>query len=383
MARTFEVAVLGGGIMGATLAGALAELDLSTVLIERGTVGGQGATRYSGGIVRLFDPDDAVAELAIASLARTTDTRVGAAFAESWTRSGVYYATEMPSIQPARAFASFCSAHNYPIRVLSRREAALEYPCVRAGDDGFVIMEESGGYADVRASSRAAIAQLRRSGVVLENACPLALRESDDEIEIEFAAGTIAARALVVAPGSWANVFYRNLPLRIRSIPMVHMETAGSVPRAPLIDITAASYFVPTGAGSIAVGSRVRSEATSPELLAFDQSAIVEDARSRLNLMTGNPEFGEPISVVRGHDGYIADGRPVVGQIPNRPSFVALGFAGIGYKLALGAAWALARHIVSHLRSTQVPDSDSQLLSPFSPARLGASAWVLSPELTQ
>lgn len=164
---------------------------------------------------------------------------------------------------------------------------------------------------------------------------------------------------------------------------MVQMGTTATIARAPLIDIGAASYFVPTGSTSIAVGSRVRTEAASPELLAFDQPAIVEDARSRLNLITGNPAFGEPINVICGHDGYIDDGRPVIGQLPNRPCFVALGFAGIGYKLALGTAWALARHIVAHLRSGQVPLSDSQLLSPFSPARLGASAWVSSPEVMQ
>lgn len=212
MVRRSDVAVLGGGIMGATLAGALAEQELSTVLIERGAVGGQGATRYSGGIVRVFDPDDAIAELAMASIARTKDTGVGAAFAQSWTRSGVYYVAEMSSEQPLDRFASFCSSHSYPIRILSRRKAAQEYPCLRAGDDGSVIVEVTGGYADVRASSRAAIAQLRRSGVVLENASPVAVRECDDGVEIEFAAGVIAARTFVLLRGAGQRPFIRTYP---------------------------------------------------------------------------------------------------------------------------------------------------------------------------
>jgi glycine/D-amino acid oxidase-like deaminating enzyme len=258
------------------------------VLIDRGTVGGQGATRYSGGIVRLFDPDEAIRDLAIASLARTADTRTGAAFAASWTRSGVYYASEMASTQPASELASLCAAHNYSVRILSRKKAAGEYPCLRAGDDGIVIVEDAGGYADVRASSRAVIAELRRTGVVLENALPQALRQNGEKTTIEFAAGTVTARCLAIAPGSWTKRLYTNLPICIRSIPMVQMGTAAATAHAPLIDIAAASYLVPTGSASIAVGSRVRSEAVSPELLAFDLPAIVEDAQSRLGLMTGS-----------------------------------------------------------------------------------------------
>jgi glycine/D-amino acid oxidase-like deaminating enzyme len=379
VSHVFDVAVLGGGIVGATLAGALAELELSTVLIDRGTIGGQGATRYSGGILRLFDPDEAIRDLAIDSLARTADTRIGAAFAAPWKRSGVYYVAETTSTQSAREFAAIGNARNYPMRILSRNKAAAEYPCLRQGDDGVVIVEDAGGYADVRASSRAAIGELRRTGVILENAPPRAIRQSSNAVKVEFSAGTVTARCLAMAPGSWARDICSNLPIRVRSIPMVQMH-ATTAAHAPLIDIAAASYFVPTGNGSISVGSRARTDATSPDLLAFDPSAIIDDARARLALMTGSDHFGQPISVICGYDGYLIDDRPAIGQIPDSSVFVALGFAGIGYKLALGAAWALGQHIVAYLRGKSAPNAERQLLAPFSPARFGKDAWLINEE---
>src|SRR5205085_11097726 len=85
----FDVAVFGGGIIGASIAGALVELGMTVILIERGCIGSQGASRYSGGIVRLYDPDEAIEALAAYSLVRMVDTAVGRAFGACITRTGV------------------------------------------------------------------------------------------------------------------------------------------------------------------------------------------------------------------------------------------------------------------------------------------------------
>jgi len=346
----------------------LTELDLTTVLIERGCVGAQGASRYSGGIFRIYDPDDAIQDLAIYALTRMTDTRVGTAFASTLVRGGVYYATEEPVPQSALDYAAQRDLGGYPIRILSRRAASAEIGSLHDGQGGPVIVEPAGGYGDVRASARAVIRDLHRTGAVLENARWRAMEHAGGTVTIRFEGGAVRARRLVVATGSWAGELCPSLPIRTRSIPMVRMRTAKPAP-VPVIDIRTSSYFVPVGRDMIQVGSRVRDEASRPENLAFDEPAIIADAGQRLAAMTGNDLFGEPIDVVRGFDGYTKDGRPVIGALPNSEVLVALGFAGIGYKLAVGAAWALARQIRSILRDVQLPETERRLLAPFSPGR--------------
>lgn len=64
-----EVCVIGGGVMGATLAASLCERNVETVLLEAGTVAGQGASAFSGGLVRCYDPDPTIMALSSHALA--------------------------------------------------------------------------------------------------------------------------------------------------------------------------------------------------------------------------------------------------------------------------------------------------------------------------
>src|ERR1700744_2222874 len=63
--RHFEVAVIGGGIYGSAVAYFLSCRGIRVVLLERGVVGGEGATAWSGGIVRVYDPDPVLADFAL------------------------------------------------------------------------------------------------------------------------------------------------------------------------------------------------------------------------------------------------------------------------------------------------------------------------------
>lgn len=364
--------------MGACVAAALAELDLNVVLVDKGCIGGQGASRYSGGIVRLYDPDDRIRALAIHSFGRMTDTPLGRAFASSIATTGVYYALDERPAEEALDFGREDEADLYRARIVTRRAAFEATGAVDPRGDGPVIWEPGGGFGDVRASARAVIQHLRRTGTVLENAVPHAVEDRGDSVAVRFDAGSITARTAVVATGAWANGLLPGLPTVARSIPMVRMQCARSVP-TPVIDTGAASYMVPAGRGFVQVGSRARSEAGAPDALGYDDDAIVADACDRLARITGQPAFGDPVDIVRGFDGYTEDGRPLLGRVGAGPFFAAAGFSGIGYKLAVGAALLLARQVHRALHGGTPSDREAELCAPFDPGRFEPVRAVPGP----
>ncbi|HEV7372732.1 FAD-dependent oxidoreductase [Arenibaculum sp.] len=371
MKASFDTIVLGGGVVGACVAAALAELDLNVVLVDRGCIGGQGASRYSGGIVRLYDPDDRIQALAVHSFGRMTDTPVGRAFASSIVTTGVYYALDERPADEALEFGRDDEADIYRGRIVSRHAAFEATGAVDPRGDGPVIWEPGGGYGDVRASARAVIQHLRRTGTVLENAAPREVEDRGDSVVVHFDLGSISARCAVVATGAWANGLLPGHPTVARSIPMVRMHCGRNVP-TPVIDTGAASYMVPAGRGFVQVGSRARSEADGPDALGYDDDAIVADACERLARITGQPAFGDPVDIVRGFDGYTGDGRPLLGRVGEGPLFAAVGFSGIGYKLAVGAATLLARQVERALRGGTPSERETELCAPFDPSRFHA-----------
>lgn len=373
MALSCDVIVVGGGIVGSAIGAALAELDISTVLIERGCVGGEGASRYSGGIIRLYDPDLRLMELAGYSFARMQDTRCGAAFASTVRRTGVHFALDGDPAPDALDVARSHEAAAGRVEVLSREEAAEAGAVMRPDGPGPVLREKDGGYGDVRASARMLIQQLRRTGVVLENAAAQLDGLSGDAVTLRVGDSHVRGRRLVVAAGSYSGDLIADLPLEVRSIPMLRMITRRPV-RSPVIDAACASYMVPVGEGVVQVGSRARSQARRPEGLTFDPDAIAADARQRIEAMTGEAGFGSPLDIVRGYDVYGEDG-PMIGHLPGRDLYVATGFSGVGYKLAVGAGWLVARQIAASLSTgCRLSENEHRLLGLFDPARHGRGA---------
>jgi glycine/D-amino acid oxidase-like deaminating enzyme len=369
MGSVLDVVVIGGGVVGAAIAGALTEIGLAAALIERGSVGGQGATKYSGGIVRLYDPDPTIQALAAYSLARMADTTVGRAFSANFRRVGVYYSPVSVPSSRALSIGRTGDLKDYPIHVVSRADAANANGVFKGSSGEPVLWEPAAAIGDVRSSARISIQEVQRRGLVLENASVNTVELESDRVIVRCGRLSLQCRYVVVATGAWAAAAIPELQLFSRSVPLVRLRCGQEV-SAPVIDEAAASYIVPLGQRLLQVGSRVRTEAIAPEDLRYDTQPILADAYRRLRQMAPTLDPVEALDVIRGFDSYTTDGRPLIGRAGVSPLFLATGFSGIGFKLAMGVGWLLAYEIAGCLGFHRLSKGEVDLLANFRPSQI-------------
>ena len=369
MQLNYEAAVVGGGVVGTTIAAALVEAGLRTILIDAGCCGGQGASRYSEGIVRLYDPDAEIMRLAAFSQECLQTTGFGRIFGPSINRTGVVYMAAPDEEEAIREAARRLSSPAYPLRLLSGGEVRDISRFVDHRPDRVTLYEAGGGPSDVRGAVRSMARLVRCGGAVLENAKVRRVVPEGEGVRLTLdqEAGAVHARAAVIAGGAWTAALLPQLGLFARTIPLVRLFASEPL-IMPVIDTTAATFAVPLSGNLVHVGSQIRHAAPTPDDLGPPPGDERADALRRLASMTGRREDGPTFDVLPGLDSYAPDGRPVIGFLDDGPCYVAAGLAGIGYKLAPGIAFHAARQIARRL-GRRVPSADDALAA-FTPARL-------------
>jgi glycine/D-amino acid oxidase-like deaminating enzyme len=376
----YDVVVVGGGVMGATMAAALVEQNIKTIVVEKGCCGAQGASRYSGGLTRLYDPDPDIMALAAHSHHCLSSTHFGRVFNSTIQRKGLIYMCDEAELGSLNDAITSIGNSDYPMRLLQSGEALQITEFVAEKQGRAILYEEKAGQGDVRGSVAAMANLVKNNGVVLENSTVLDIEQRDNVAYIHLERGLLKAKVVVIAGGAWSAPWLPELKQITRSIPLVRLFA--SLPlKIPIIDTVAETYAVPLNGNLVHVGSQVRQEAKSPDTPFTHDGSEHIDALKRLSMLSGRTETGPIYDTLPGFDSYVPDRRPVIGFLSSSDSRYALtGMAGIGYKLAVGVADIGAQQIIKRLGkisskndvSVNKPQSESLLL-PFSPSRLEPS----------
>jgi glycine/D-amino acid oxidase-like deaminating enzyme len=363
-----EVAVIGAGIVGSAIAAALVESGIQTALIDSGCAGAQGASRYSGGITRIYDPDPEIAALAASGLQAADLSPVGRAFSLSSRQTGVLYIGSGEDEPAMRAAASKYGGPAYPMRLLSAAETARASSFPKPAGDRPVMFEPHACIGNVRATTALLAHHVKTRGKLLENLTVMELMEDRHGTYIKTATGTIFASITVIACGAETPSLLPGLPLITKSIPLVRMVVSKQ-PYLPIIDTVADSYVVPLADTIVQIGSRVREAVAMPVDLEWKANdAVKVDALRRLSMITGQREQGAAFDVLPGYDAYTPDGRPIVGFVNARETqYAVAGLNGIGYKLAASIGLLAAKQIASCLRGSA--DTSHAMLKTFAPGR--------------
>ncbi|HJQ75479.1 MAG TPA: FAD-dependent oxidoreductase [Gaiellaceae bacterium] len=203
-----EVAIVGGGIAGASLAYFLAQRGMTdVVLLEREAQPGHHATGRSAAVLAELDPIWTLHELKV--LGAEFLRRPPAGFAETplLTPSGIMALFREPAWSAIRQAAAAIDASGTRVELLSPADALARVPALRADRfDGAVLLPDD-GHLDVHAILWGYLGHARRHGVEYRFGAEVeSVRVAGGRVTgVVTRAGELAARWVVNAAGAWAG----------------------------------------------------------------------------------------------------------------------------------------------------------------------------------
>lgn len=253
-----SVVVVGGGVMGASIAFHLAEAGVpDVVLVERDELGSGSTSRAAGGVRAQFS--DA---LNIAIAARSLR-----AFAEFGRRPGaeidlrrVGYLFALTREEDVAAFRTSIALQRelgVPSRLLSADDAAALCPLLRTDDVLAAAFSPSDGHATPEAVVHGYAAGARAHGAHLARSCEVLDIESgaDGIRRVVTSRGAIATGTVICAAGAWSARIGTMVGVRLPVVPLrrqvLFTEAIPGLPRQlPFtIDFASSFYFHREGPG--------------------------------------------------------------------------------------------------------------------------------------
>jgi sarcosine oxidase, subunit beta len=235
MSERTEVLVIGGGVIGTSIASQLAEAGVSTVLLERGALG-SGSSGTTAGVIRTYFPGSALnGRLAARSLtayrafAERTGTDLGL------RRMGfLALFTEEDQVEDFRRTHADQRAAGVDVELVTAAEAARFNPLV---DERTILAAawSPDGYAcEPAAIVRGYAAAAQQAGATIRT--ETTVTGMDPEWLVHTPAGSIRADTVICACGPWAGTVAAlagvQLPVTTYPIELLLTDAPAGGPRA-------------------------------------------------------------------------------------------------------------------------------------------------------
>ncbi|MFE6820544.1 NAD(P)/FAD-dependent oxidoreductase [Streptomyces sp. NPDC057677] len=337
-----DAVVIGGGVVGTSIACRLAESGVGTVLLERGALG-SGSSGTTAGVVRTYFPGNPlISSLAVRSLAayRSLGERTGTDLGLERIGLLVLF-TDEEQVRDFRQTQAAQRAAGVDVELVTPAEAARLNPLV---DERTVLAAawSPEAYAcDPAAIVRGYAALARQAGAALHTDTPVTGIDPDGRVHT--AAGSILADTVVCAAGPWAGTVAAladvTVPVTTYPVEMLLTDTPDSAPRTTLpMTIHPSSLRIRSWGDRVLVGmGRPAPDETREDWL----------RRVAHHLGTTFPSLAGR-AVESGWSGDLdvsPDGMAFIGRDPSRRFVYAAGFSGQGLCQA-PAAGEIVRDLV-------------------------------------
>lgn len=366
------VVVVGGGIIGASVAAHLSEAGLPVVLCERDTLGG-GTTAASAAMFIWHQPvpDRTAHDLRERSWA-TYGRLVGDDTIEFSPIGGLYVAEDADGMADHRATAAELDSLGVETRLLATEDLERYGFAPEAVAGGLLLPEE--GYLDPAGIVQHFVGEARTAGARVETGTPVTdvVVEAGRAVGVETDDGRVAASAVVNAAGPWAPALDGmagvSHPLRHNRGPILVLDE-GTDPPLPFVEFEDGHYLRGEGTRQVFAGRY-----GAP----YDDAERLDPAAAR------GVDADFPLAVADRFDRYLPeladagvatdwvglrtvtpDARPLVGATDRPGYYVATGMSGLGVTLAP----AVGDHLAAVVADDRTPDPD--LREFLSPARFG------------
>jgi sarcosine oxidase subunit beta len=348
-----DVAVIGAGVVGASVAFHLAESGAKTLVLDRAGPA-SGSTARSGALIRAHYPTALEADLAWESLTEyfePWDERVGGGC--GFTRTGLAYLVGEQNTDALRFNVALQRRVGVETELIGPDELRDIEPALRTEGVALAAYEPRGGYADPAATAVGFLRAAQALGGRFERRRATALLVRGDRVRgVQTEEGPVEAGAVVLAAGAWsvplAGGAGVRLPIRPARVRVALFERPYELPtHLTIIDTVEGFYARPAAERATLVGSRDSLEwlespdAPTPEPEgAFAAEALRKLAR-RLPALADAPYRS-------GRSGILdmtPDGRPILGPAGPEGLYLAAGWSGTGFKKAPAVGAELARWV--------------------------------------
>jgi glycine/D-amino acid oxidase-like deaminating enzyme len=342
-----EVVIIGGGVIGASIAYHLAVAGVRDVLLVERSFLAAGGTGRSVGIVRQLYPTPETSQMVVRSLAvfqRFRDTVGGEA---GYVACGVVIGVSAAMRPKLEDTVGRQRSLGIRAEVLEPSDLARIERRINPDSLGAVLYEPASGYGDPTAVTAGYADAARRQGVRIEQGVEVvAIHSAGDRVTgVGTAAGErIDARIVVNAAGLWSKAVARlagiALPIVIGRHPVfvVERDTGFGPPHLVYLDLAGGSYARPETGGLTLTGSLTDDETQhpmEPDGLGGDVSL---DEAADVLARTGRaiPRLAD----ARYRRGWVGafditpDWMPILDESPLRGFWIATGMSGHGFKLS-------------------------------------------------
>jgi len=375
--------VIGGGIVGCSVAYHLARLGWrDVILLERKRLT-SGTTWHAAGLIGQLRGSSTLTKLAKYSAALMGELEVETGLSTGFRQNGsLSLALAAERLEELQRQATMGKAFGVEAYMVSPAEARTKHPLIDiTGVTGGLFIPVN-GQADPANVCQALAKAARQRGVrIFENARVTGIRHADGRVTgVDTASGPINAEYVVNCAGLWAREVGRmagvNVPLMAAEHFYVVTDASPDIPRnLPVLRVPDECAYVKEEAGKLLVGFfEPRGKPLPDDKIPADAEFLNlpddwDHLARELELATERLPILKRIGLhtfFNGPESFTPDGRWVLGEAPSlRNFFVASGFNSIGIQTAGGVGKAIAEWMEAGEPTYDLTAYDIRRCQPF------------------
>ena len=366
--RTYDVVVIGAGIVGSACAAECAREGLSVAIVEAGIIGG-GAT--AAGMGHLVVMDDSEAQFALTRYSQQLWDEISDELPREVEHDAcgtIWIAADDEEMAEARRKARVYSERGVPVEILDAQSLAEIEPQLRPGlvgglrvpGDSVIYPPSAAQYFVNQALARGAQLFL---GVAVETI-------TSDGIRLRNGT-SIAAGVIVNSAGSWSPQLTRGLEVKKRKGHLVITDRYPNFLRHQLVELGYLKSAHSVTADSVAFNIQPRQ--TGQLLIGSSRQYDVDESSVDVSILTRMLDRAveylpslRKLSSLRTWTGFRAatpDKLPLIGpHAEHKRLYLATGHEGLGITTSLGTAKLLVAQLMN--RETAIP------VAPYLPGRV-------------
>lgn len=346
----FEYVIIGGGVMGASIAFHLTREGQKVCLVEWRTVA-SGNTGKSSALVRTHYSNETVARMALYSL-KSFQHYDSTGFTK-YTKNGMIFPFSGRDADIALKNMEMLKSIGVDERIVDKQFLIDKYGNINTDKFDLLLYEPESGYADPVATTNAFMDGAKAAGCSIIYGEAVKIESENGEVNVTLSGGkSLTGKKVIIATNVWTNRLLENSGIKKIYLPPIHASVHGIIylrrpkemkgVKPTLWDPPNRLYYKMEGESMIVIGSidpsldRKSYDVFEPLNERMEQDEIIEYLSIAINRL---PDLGKGtlIDNIRGYYDMTPDGQPIIDSLDHtglENCFICAGFSGHGFKLS-------------------------------------------------